>query len=61
MPHSCGVRNPENNCDKLLESSVHTNILASTNELMHGSEMLENLVRKGDPGIAGAEYSLETG
>jgi carbonic anhydrase len=28
---------------------------------MHGSQMLENLVRQGDLEIVGAEYSLETG
>jgi carbonic anhydrase len=47
--------------DKLLESAIHANILAATNQLMHGSQMLENLVRKGDLKIVGAEYSLETG
>jgi carbonic anhydrase len=50
-----------NDPDKLLESCIHANILAATNHLMHGSQMLENLVQQGKLKIVGAEYSLETG
>lgn len=50
-----------NDPDKLLESAIHANILAATNHLMHGSQMLENLVQQGKLKIVGAEYSLETG
>ena len=50
-----------NDPDKLLESSIRANILAATNHLMHGSQMLENLVARGALEIVGAEYSLETG
>lgn len=50
-----------NDPDKLLESSIQANILAATNHLMHGSQMLENLVQEGQLKIVGAEYSLETG
>jgi carbonic anhydrase len=50
-----------NDPDKLLESSIHANILAATNNLRHGSQMLEQLVEKGELTIIGAEYSLETG
>lgn len=50
-----------NNYQKLLESSIHANILAATNHLMHGSQTLEHLVQQGDLVIIGAEYSLETG
>jgi len=50
-----------NDPDKLLESSIRANILAATNHLMHGSQMLENLVAQGALEIVGAEYSLETG
>jgi carbonic anhydrase len=50
-----------NDPDKLLESSIHANILASTNHLMHGSQMLEQLVQQGRLKIVGAEYSLRTG
>lgn len=50
-----------NNPDKLLESSIRANILAATNHLMHGSQILEQLVQQGKLKIVGAEYSLETG
>jgi carbonic anhydrase len=50
-----------NDPGKLLESSIHANILAATNHLMHGSQMLEHLVHQGNLTIVGAEYSLETG
>jgi carbonic anhydrase len=50
-----------NQPDKLLESAIHANILASTNNLMHGSPMLEQLVQQGKLRIIGAEYSLATG
>ena len=50
-----------NDPDKLLASSIHANILAATNHLTHGSQMLENLVEQGELKIVGAEYSLETG
>lgn len=50
-----------NNPNKLLASCIHANILASTNHLKHGSQMLENLVQQGKLKIVGAEYSLETG
>ncbi|MGB5717701.1 MAG: carbonic anhydrase [Gammaproteobacteria bacterium] len=50
-----------NDPDKLLESSIHANILAATNNLMHGSQMLEQLVQQGKLRIIGAEYSLKTG
>jgi carbonic anhydrase len=50
-----------NDSAKLLESSIHANILAARNHLMHGSQMLEKLVQKGELKIVGAEYSLETG
>lgn len=50
-----------NNSSKLLESAIRANILAATNHLRHGSQMLEQLVEKGDVAIIGAEYSLESG
>jgi carbonic anhydrase len=50
-----------NDPNKLLESSIRANTLAATNHLMHGSQMLENLVHQGRLEIVGAEYSLETG
>lgn len=50
-----------NDPDKLLELSIHANILAATNHLGHGSQMLEHLVKQGNLEIVGAEYSLESG
>ena len=47
--------------DKLLDASIRANILASTNQLRHGSQRLEELVQQGKLTIVGAEYSLETG
>lgn len=47
--------------DKLLDASIHANILASTNQLRHGSQRLEELVQQGKLTIIGAEYSLKTG
>jgi carbonic anhydrase len=46
---------------KLLESSIKANILASTNHLTHGSQILEDMVQNGKLKIIGAEYSIETG
>lgn len=41
--------------------SVRANVLASTDHLRHGSQLLEELVRKGKLAIVGAEYNIETG
>jgi carbonic anhydrase len=50
-----------NDSEKLLEASIHANILAAINHLTHGSQMLEQLVQQGSLRIVGAEYSLATG
>lgn len=50
-----------NDPGKLLEASIHANILAAMNHLMYGSQMLEHLVQQGDITIIGAEYSIESG
>lgn len=47
--------------DQLLKTAIRANILASTNHLRHGSQMLEQMVQDGSLTIIGAEYSLETG
>jgi carbonic anhydrase len=47
--------------DALVRQAVRANIRASANQLRHGSEILEQLVRKTGLLIVGAEYSLETG
>jgi carbonic anhydrase len=49
------------NPDKLLEACIHANILAATNHLRHGSQMLEQLIQNGKLKIVGAEYCLKTG
>lgn len=46
---------------ELLSASIRANILAATNQLRHGSPLLEQLIQKGELTIVGAEYSLETG
>ena len=50
-----------NDPEQLLKAAIRSNILASTNNLRHGSQMLEQLVLDGSLTIVGAEYSLETG
>ena len=45
----------------LAEEAIRANIRASVNQLRHGSEVLEQLVREQGLLIVGAEYSLETG
>jgi len=47
--------------DALWEHAVRSNVRASTNQLRHGSDVLERLMRSNDLQIVGAEYSLETG
>jgi carbonic anhydrase len=50
-----------NNPEQLLETAIRANILAATDHLRHGSQMLEQLILKGELEIVGAEYSLKTG
>jgi carbonic anhydrase len=50
-----------NNPEQLLESAIRANTLASTNQLRHGSPMLEQLIQQDELTIVGAEYSLEAG
>ncbi len=45
----------------LEQAAVRANIRNSTEQLRHGSPILEQLIRDGGLIIAGAEYSLETG
>jgi carbonic anhydrase len=49
------------NPEQLLETAIRANILAATNHLRHGSQMLEQLILKGELAIVGAEYSLKSG
>jgi len=46
---------------ELMPQAVEANILASVQQLQHGSEILESLVMSGGLQIIGAQYSLETG
>ena len=45
----------------LVRRAVRANIEVSVDHLRHGSEVLEQLIRKGGLEVVGAEYSLETG
>ena len=47
--------------DQLLDAAIRANILAATNQLRHGSQMLEQLILNNEMTVVGAEYSLETG
>ena len=47
--------------EELVQAAVRANIRASVDQLRHGSEILENLIRDEWLQIVGAEYSLETG
>jgi carbonic anhydrase len=47
--------------DALVRQAVRANIRVSVDHLRHGSEILEELIRKDALFVVGAEYSLETG
>jgi carbonic anhydrase len=47
--------------DELMHQAVRANILASANQLRHGSQLLEQLIERDGLLVVGAEYSLETG
>jgi len=47
--------------EQLMDQAVRANVRASANQLRHGSETLERLIRDDGLMIIGAEYSLETG
>lgn len=47
--------------DALLRKAVRSNIRVAANQLRHGSEILEQLIRDDGLRVVGAEYSLETG
>ena len=52
------LRNDE---QRLAQQAIRANVRASTNQLRHGSEILERLIQKDGLLIVGAEYSLQTG
>jgi carbonic anhydrase len=47
--------------DALMRDAVRANVRSSVDHLRHGSELLEELIRKDGLLVVGAEYSLETG
>ena len=47
--------------DVFLQQAVRANVHVSVHHLRHGSEVLEQLIRKDGLLVVGAEYSLETG
>ena len=47
--------------EKNLREAVRANVLASANHLRHASRFLEDMVRKQQLMIVGAEYDIETG
>ncbi|MEQ1823700.1 MAG: carbonic anhydrase [Fimbriimonadaceae bacterium] len=46
---------------ELVRQAVRANIRASVNQLRHGSDVIENLIRNNGLVVVGAEYSLATG
>ena len=47
--------------EDLVHHAVRANIEVSANQLRHGSDILENLIKNEGLLVVGAEYSLETG
>jgi carbonic anhydrase len=47
--------------DALVHHAVRANVRASTNQLRHGSQVIEQLIQTEGLLVVGAEYSLETG
>ena len=47
--------------ESLINQAVRANVRASVDHLRHGSELLEDLIRRGGLKVVGAEYSLESG
>ncbi|HEX4480801.1 MAG TPA: carbonic anhydrase [Rudaea sp.] len=47
--------------EALVQAAVRANILASSNQLRHGSEMIEQMIQTDGLRVVGAEYSLESG
>jgi carbonic anhydrase len=47
--------------EALVHHAVRANIRMSASQLRHGSELLEQLIQRGELAVVGAEYSLDTG
>jgi carbonic anhydrase len=52
---------PTHDRERLVRDAVRANVRASTEQLRHGSEVLEQLIQTHGLLVVGAEYSLETG
>ena len=50
-----------NDPEALVRHAIRANIRASANQLRHGSDVLEDLIRKEQVLVVGAEYCLDTG
>lgn len=51
----------QSDTETLIAAAVRANIRASVEKLSHGSLILEQLVKRGELRIVGAEYSIENG
>ena len=51
----------KNDSEAFMRHAVRANVRASANQLRHGSELLQELIRTQDLVVVGAEYSLDTG
>jgi carbonic anhydrase len=47
--------------DEILNMAIRANVLASVEQLQHGSLIIEDLIKKNELQIVGAEYSIEKG
>jgi carbonic anhydrase len=47
--------------ERLIDHAVRANVRASVNQLRHGSDVLEQLIRRDGLRVVGAEYALENG
>jgi carbonic anhydrase len=47
--------------DEFLDKAIVANVLASVDQLRHGSLIIEELIDEGQLSIVGAEYSIEAG
>jgi carbonic anhydrase len=54
-------RRHEEDLNALMQDAVRANVRASASHLRHGSELLEELIRRDGLLVVGAEYSLESG
>jgi carbonic anhydrase len=63
MPAVKGVLadGPPDDANALVHEAVLANVRASVDQLSHGSELLEDLIRRDGLLVVGAYYSLETG